>query len=379
MRKGPGIVKEYRELFIPLLCRQAKFLFALLFIFSGFLYSCKKADKPVLNSGNNNTTPPSGKYTDGVWIVDEGTYSFGNASVDFYHKDKETAELNVFQAVQGKPLGDVLQSMAYINGRYYLVVNNGQRIEVADENMKSLGTISSLTSPRYVLSVSEQKMYVTDLYARGIWIVNPQALKVTGTIPYYAGADSTIKGWTEQMQLIGSEAFVCGVESGQVIIINTATDKIVDSIPVGKEPQWMATDKENKLWVLCNGTIEKQYSHLWRIDPGSRKILQAFTFSDKNIGVSQLKLNATGDSLYYIAKDVYKMGIGNSSLPSVPYISSGNRSFYGIGIDPYDNSLYVSDAVDYVQAGKVYHYSQNGSLINSFGCGIGASDFLFVK
>jgi YVTN family beta-propeller protein len=367
------------KLTLELLCNWRKAFFAFLILPGCFLFSCKKADKPVLNTSNNNTPPPSGKYTDGVWIVDEGTYSFGNASIDFYHKDKGTDELNVFEAVQGKPLGDVLQSMAYINGRYYLVVNNGQRIEVTDENMKSLGTITNLTSPRYVLSISGQKMYVTDLYARGIWIVNPQSLKVSGTIPYYSGADSTIKGWTEQMQLINNEAFVCGVESGQIIVINTATDKIIDSIPVGKEPQWMATDKENRLWVLCNGTIEKQYSRLYRIDPGSRKILQAFSFPDKNIGVSQLKMNAAGDSLYYIARDVYKMSIQSSSLPSSPYIISGNRSFYGIGVDPYDNTLYVSDAVDYVQAGKVYHYAQNGSLINSFSCGVQGSDFLFVK
>jgi YVTN family beta-propeller protein len=346
---------------------------------SGLLFSCKKADKPVLNTNNNNTTPPSGKYTNGVWVVNEGTYSFGNASVDFYHKDKSTVELNVFQAVQGKPLGDVLQSMSYINGRYYLVVNNGQRIEVADENMKSLGSINNLTSPRYVLSVTDQKMYVSDLYARGIWIVNPQSLKVTGSIPYYTNADSTIKGWTEQMQLINNEAFVCGVESGKIIVINTSTDKIVDSIPVGKEPQWLATDKEGKLWVLCNGTIEKQSSRLYRVDPASRNILQSLTFPDRNISVSQLKLNAEGDTLYYIARDVYKMSISSTTLPYAAYLSSGNRSFYGIGIDPYDNTVYVSDAVDYVQAGKVYHYARNGSLLGSFGSGIAPSNFLFVK
>lgn len=355
------------------------FSFLVLSFTSTFLLSCKKADKPVLNTNNNNSTPPSGKYTNGVWIVNEGTYSFGNASVDFYHKDKNTVEPNVFQSVQGKPLGDVLQSMSYINGRYYLVVNNGQRIEVTDENMKSLGSINNLTSPRYVLSITDQKMYVSDLYARGIWIVDPQSLKVAGAIPYYANADSSIKSWTEQMQLINNEAFVCGVESGEIIVINTGTDKIIDSIPVGKEPQWLATDKEGKLWVLCNGTIEKQYSRLYRIDPGSRKILQGFTFPDKNISVSQLKTNAAGDSLYYIARDVYKMSIQGTALPASAYISSASRSFYGIGVDPYDNTLYVSDAVDYVQAGKIYHYARNGALLGSFGSGIIPSDFLFVK
>lgn len=350
----------------------------LLFIVGVFLVSaCQKSDKPILNN-TNQASSSSGKYTNGVWIINEGTYTYGNATVDFYHKDKDAVESNVFQSVQNKPLGDVLQSMVYTGGRYYLVVNNSQRIEVTDDNMKSLGAFTGLTSPRYILPVSDQKMYISDLYARGIWIADPQKLQVLKKIPYYAGSDSTIKGWTEQMELINSEAFVCGVESGYIIIINTATDKIVDSIRVGKEPQWMAVDKENKLWVLCNGTIENQPSHLFRIDPASRNTLQVLTFPDKSIGVSQLKTNASGDTLCFIAKDVYKMGIHSNTLPS-PFVLSAGRFFYGIGIDPADGTLFVSDAIDHVQAGKVYRYSANGKLLGSFASGIGTSDFLFVK
>ena len=37
------------------------------------------------------------------------------------------------------------------------------------------------------------------------------------------------------------------------MVIDNTTDEVIDSIEVGIEPESMVIDKNNMLWVLCNG------------------------------------------------------------------------------------------------------------------------------
>jgi len=62
-------------------------------------------------------------------------------------------------------------------------------------------------------------------------------------------------------------------------------------------------------------------------------------------------------------------------LPAL--ISQGSRNLYGLGVDPTTGNIYVSDAIDYVQKGKVYRYHPDGSLIDSFTAGVIPGGFYF--
>jgi hypothetical protein len=89
-------------------------------------------------------------------------------------------------------------------------------------------------------------------------------------------------------------------------------------------------------------------------------------------------MNGSLDVLYYLAKDgVYKFSIDDTQLPATPIINKGNYNLYGLGIDPQTGTIYLADAVDYVQVGKIYRYNPDGSFINSFAAGIIPSDFYF--
>jgi DNA-binding beta-propeller fold protein YncE len=259
------------------------------------------------------------------------------------------------------------------------MVNNSHVIEVVDgTTFKSLGTITGLNSPRYFYPVNDQKAYVTDLYAKAIWIVNPSTYKLIKKISYMSGKGDEFYGWTEQMLQVGDKVWVCGVKTGQIAILDPNKDSIVDSIHVGIKPQWLCQDKEGKVWVMCNANYEQQLSKLHRIDPATNKIMQSFTFPTITDNPIRMKLNPTQDTIFYINQGIYKMSIHATAL-STTFISSGGRNLYGLGIDPEDASIYAADGVDNVQPGMVYHYSRTGQLISSFGTGVSPSDFLFVK
>jgi DNA-binding beta-propeller fold protein YncE len=335
--------------------------------------SCKPEDL------DDNKPAPSGKYSHGVWILNEGLYTSGSASVDFYHKDSSVREENIFQRVNQRPMGDVLQSMLEYNGHYYAVVNNSNKIEVLDtKDFKSVGVIEGLTSPRYMLPISAEKAYVTDLYARSISIVNPTTYSITGKIDYNTGGDTSWQNWTEQMIAVGKEVFVCAVKEEKVLVINSETDKITDTIPVLAEPQWMAKDKNGKIWVMSDGSIDTRNSHLYRIDPATHTVEKEFIFPSTKIGPVRLKLNAAGDQLYFIYKDVYRMDISATELPMQPLIPAAGKQLYGLGVDPKNGDIYIGDAIDHVQNGQVYRYKSDGTLIQTIPAGNSPLDFLFV-
>src|SRR5687768_17364874 len=75
---------------------------------------------------------PKGEYEKGVIILNEGNFQKGNSSVSFYNRDSKTVTHDIFTLVNARPLGDVAQSIAAHKDRAYMVVNNGNKIEVVD-------------------------------------------------------------------------------------------------------------------------------------------------------------------------------------------------------------------------------------------------------
>ena len=73
------------------------------------------------------------------------------------------------------------------------------------------------------------------------------------------------------------------------------------------------------------------------------------------------------------------MPINSVNLPVSPVIAQKENLFYGLGIDPVNSDIYISDAVDYMQKGIVFHYKSDGTKIDSFKTDIIPSYFKFKK
>ena len=144
-------------------------------------------------------------------------------------------------------------SMALSGDYAYIVVNNSGKIEVTDPNtLKSTGTITGLNSPRNILFINSLKAYVTSLYSKEIAIVNLATNSITGSI--------NIRRTSEAVLKIGDKAYIsCWVSGFEIMVVNTITDQVIDSIIVGHEPESMALDKNDNIWVLCSGGYSGEY------------------------------------------------------------------------------------------------------------------------
>ncbi|MGM9817911.1 MAG: YncE family protein [Paludibacteraceae bacterium] len=337
-----------------------------IFLFSTLLGGCMKWEYGLEEIFDNKG--------EGLFITNEGNFQYGNASLSYYDPTTKTVENEVFYRANAMKLGDVAQSMTIHNNTGWIVVNNSHVVFAIDtQTFKETGRITNLTSPRYIHFVSDEKAYVTQLWDNRIFIVNPKRYEIVGHI---VCPNMTMEsGSTEQMVQYGKYVFVnCWSYQNRILKIDTETDKVVDELTVGIQPTSLVLDCNNKLWTLTDGGYDgSPYGYeapsLYRIDAETFTIEKQFKFS-ANETPSELQTNTSKDKIYWLNNDVWAMNVTDENLPAKSFLENKGTIYYGLTICPHTGDVYVADAIDYNQQGKIYRYSKEGQLIDEFYVGI---------
>ena len=342
------------------------------------LFSACKSDKPSPRPENPPVLLPEGSSN--VLVVNEGNFQFENASLTFVNGKTAECTSDAFKVSNGRKLGDVAQSAVVWNGRMYVVVNNSQKIEVLDaQSFRSIATVSGFISPRYILPISYSKAYVSDLYANNISVLNLNTYTVEKKIP--------CSGWTERMLYHLGKVYVNNYWQPYLYVIDPASDTKTDSIYIGKGAQSMVVDKWDRIVVACGGyKTSKSDTRLVYVNPYSKKVEK--TIETGTNFPSNVLVNNSRDTLYFLltaigggtekysSVGVCKMAVDANDV-TAPFITGNARNLYALGLDGKTNRLYVSDAVDNNQVGKVYMYSPSGQELGKFDAGINPGNFCF--
>ncbi len=316
----------------------------------------------------------------GLFITNEGNFQYSNATLSYYDPATCEVENEVFYRANGFKLGDVAQSMVIRDGIGWIVVNNSHVIFAIDINtFKEVGRITGFTSPRYIHFLSDEKAYVTQIWDYRIFIINPKTYEITG---YIECPDMDMEsGSTEQMVQYGKYVYVnCWSYQNRILKIDTETDKVVDELTIGIQPTSLVMDKYNKMWTITDGGYEgSPYGYeapsLYRIDAETFTVEKQFKFK---LGdwPSEVQLNGTRDTLYWINNDIWRMPVEADRVPVRPFLEFRDTKYYGLTVNPNNGEVYVADAIDYQQQGIVYRYSPQGKLIDEFYVGIIPGSFL---
>lgn len=322
----------------------------------------------------------------GLFILNQGSFTYGNSSLSFYDPLKKEVVNNIFYDSNGFPIGDALQSISLMDSLGFLCVSNSGKILVFNTNtFKHIATISGLGSPRYLEIIDKNKAYLSDLYSPSIGIIDLVNYKEIGSI--------RIGNSSETFARYGDVLFINSWSyNNNIYVVNTVNDELVDSIIVRKQPNSMVLDKNHKLWVLSDGGYEgspygQVNAALTRIDADHFKVEKVFEFPDIGNSPAALSINAIKDSLFFInggwsgeysiESGIYAMGISDDTLPFETYIPADGRRFYGLAVDAISSSIYCSDALDFMQRGWVYSFSSEGTPVDTFQVGIGPGGFGF--
>lgn len=326
--------------------------------------------------------PVKGVGERNVYIACEGSLGNGNASLFMQNLTSFTSYDDVFLSVNDQSLGDVFQSMERIGDRIFLCVNNSDKVIAINAATRMQEGVINIPKPRYVLEINPEKAYVSTLFSNKVYIINPKTLDITGTIDMPAQNP-------EGMLLQGTKAYICtwDVNCDKVYIVSIVTDQVIDSFPIaGYAPQQVVADGYNTVWVLSGNVEKKRNAALTQLAPGSKDIIKSFQFKDKQ-DVMKPVIDNGGNMLYFIAVDyngntgyngIYRMGITDGTLPAVPFIPAQKYQYYwGLGIDPVSDDIFVGDPKGFVQKGSVTVYDANGHQKRTFATGVGPGYFYF--
>ena len=339
--------------------------------FALLIVSCKKEKEE----------PAQISLGEGVFIINQGNFTVGNASISYFEPGTGQKHNNLFSSVNNVPLGDVAQSITIDDTDAYVVVNNSGLIHVIGRwDARIKGKIAGMVSPRHMLKVTGSKAYVSDLFSNALTIINPSTLQVTGEIP--------VGRSTEEMVMKGGEVFVANwsgynheMLNNKILVIDAMQDKLVDSIQVGIEPNSLVLDNEGHLWVLCSGGFENtEIPSLWKIDAATREVQDTLFFPELESSPVSLEINGGGDSLFFLNQGIFRMSVNDTVLPEKEFIKEDvDRIFIALGVDPETGELYAANPFNYQVNGIVYRFSHNGNLRQEMEVGVVPGAFAFNR
>lgn len=339
----------------------------------GFLPSCSDDDFGEVNDDQSPAYHP-GK---GLFVVNEGNFTNGNGSLSFINFEENIIYNDVFFNQNGKPLGDVPQSMIRFADELLVVVNNSGYIErLGLSDMKSKGRISGFTSPRFILPINNNTAYVSDLHEPFLWIVDLNTNSITGKVLLDCPGEQMLI--SNNLVFTNNWTSLNNFDNTTVSVIDPKTHEMIGQIEVTKEPNSIVLDQNDDLWVLSSGGyLNEEVPALQKINTQTREVEKILEFPEQISNPSALCINAAGDELFFLNQGVFSCPVNASAIPVEALVPQEDGLFYQLYVSGQDH-IFVSDALDYQQKGYVYLYGLDGEKTAAYLVGIIPGQMLYV-
>ncbi|MGR3812104.1 DUF5074 domain-containing protein [Jiulongibacter sp. NS-SX5] len=361
------------------------------FLTAGILASC--------DNSKNDPEPeePIEPYDLGVIVINAGNFTDNNGTLSLISRSNQTASYDIFQKENLRSISGGISGYAEAKDKGIILVDNstaGQDlIEIVDAGtFKSVATIpsSEIENPRNVIPVSDTKAYITAWDATGDFsnfYANPGYVAVLDLTSNQIIKKIEVQNGAETLVKVGDDVFVGNTGSGQTIVsvIDVNTDALNTTIEVGANPSIIGEDASGKLWIYAGGQLQK-------INPSSKSVesTMSITSSNAEMSPSSFVMSADKNTVYYTMSfydaadnwiqkgETFSFNTSASTVEATtPFI---DRLFGGgFGVDSETGYLYAGLIPSYKQAGYVFRYMPNGTLVDSVKAEIAPSKFYFKK
>ncbi len=314
---------------------------------------------------------PAVQANKGVYVLNEGLYSQNNSSITYFDLATKTATQNVFEAANGRSLGDTGNELVVSGKTGFITVNVSNKVEIIDMNtFRSKGSIDlgAFSGPRRVWAKDSVTAYVTGFSGK-VYRINASTLSVEKEIAVGNYPEGIIE---HNGKLLVANSGLGGGNS--VTVIDLATETVVKTITVGTNPINMVKDRNNFIYAICTGRYDSSDigGAFYKIDPN------AFTVTDSIIITQNPQdVVVTQENMAYFVNNLGIMKLDLNKVAPVPelVISGMNiNSFYGISYalsyDPVDRLLYIGNPKDFMQSGEVAVYDLQGNEVRRFNTGL---------
>jgi len=312
-------------------------------------------------------------YDNGVLIINEGAFTGGTGTLDFYDRVKDTLLRNVYSTVNdGKVIGNVLQSAIVIGDNAFLIVNNASKIEVVDAlTMEYKNTISGVFGPRYMSDLGNGNAVVSEWGLNGVSgqlkLIDLSTLTIT---------DSVSVSGPEQMIIANDKIYVAnsgGFGESNVVSVHRFDLEQQLEITVGKRTIDMVQDANNDIWVLSGGSY---------VDGDGASLCQIKNDISQNCITlggfpSDLNIDANGVNLYYVENgEIRNINVNNPTISEVVELPNVTGAIYGLGYDGNQGALYIGTTPDFSSESTTHVVYENGDATISFTTGVLTNGFV---
>lgn len=348
-----------------------------LFLLLGFT-SCLTDDK--------SKNIASERFEKGVFVISEGIFGQTSGTVTFINRDSQLVVQDIFKGVNNRDLGDVVQSMTVLEEKAYLVVNNANKIEVVNRlNFKELAQVIGLEQPRYMVVGDSNLAYISQWGSTGldgrIQVLNTETNQILNSIPVGKGP--------EKMLFLKPFLYVTLAggygQAKELLKIDTRDLTITQRLAIGESPNSLQLSADgNSLWVACSGfnsyttypeidSSKSEAGGLFKIDLNTFSISDSMRFSIGS-GASKLVRNKLLGDVYYLLKNqrIHEFNANSMQLESL-----NTQTYYGLSFDQKYQEIYAMTYAG-IQKAQANCFSTSGVLIDSFPVGFFANSCVFV-
>jgi YVTN family beta-propeller protein len=345
----------------------------------------------ALNACDTNPFPeikPTPTTLHGVFILNQGRDKQNEASLSFY--DPETGNVtdivmnNPDKPAETEPLGDLGQDMLIYGSKLYISVSNSGYIRVLHVETKQTiakiplkGSLDNSLNPRY-MAAHDGNVYVTCWGNNSVARIDTTALAVNAFVPVGSYPEGIAAcAYNNKLYVANSGAMAGNTLS----VIDVPTFTVEREITVGLNPNLVKAGREGYIYLNFLGNYFDIPGGFQRIDlPGNE--------------VTTLGHRPKGDfiwdekTIYY-----YDVTYGLSGAPETSYGKFATSDYathtplitdnttlsvpFAIGLDPVGKNIYLADAMDFSNPGKVYIFDTQGKLIHDFSAGVIPCKFAF--
>ena len=318
-----------------------------------------------------------------VYVGNQGNFSDANGSVTLYNTDDGSVDLDV---VMG--LNTLVQSITVREGIGYVVGNTSDRIDVIDLEMNErIAQIRDVPGPRFMEVVSEEKAYISNLFASSVTIIDLENNTILGSIP--VGMNP------ERIAVSNGRAYVAnfgfGTADSTLSVIDIATDSVVETMQTDCDgPRFLEVDQEDELWVFCNGKTVFNADFTEIIEQTNGEVV-VFT-GDSGEETARIELDAQpgtsalGQDAWYDATTNRMFFIEGASIlvfdASMNELTEtieipGEEDIGAVAYDPGADELYVARITGFTTAGFVSIHDITGTEVDRFDAGIAPASIAF--
>ncbi len=323
------------------------------------------------------------RFDKGTFVLNEGS---SHSTLSFLEYNVDSVANNVFEAVNGIPLGNFAQSIAF-SDKYLLIAvttsTTAGYVEVVDkETLVHQKSFTGFSYPREI-AVNGNMAYISNGSGEGeVFIIDLETLTIKEkSIAVGKGPEKMLVA-NGKLYVANSGGFTN--DDNTVSVVDLSDNTVVKTISVKDCPRDMVMDKDGAIWVYCGGVPE--YSSDWQvigiINSGISRIaadysVQSFDIGKKSTsGIKNIAINKEGTTIYYVTDGVYQLDYKDVSLPASKFITPENKP-YSIDINPSNGDVYLCEIADYVSPGSVVVYSKEGDKMDNYTVGVTPSACLF--